>query len=136
MDIIFRTLLPIIVIVILTGCGQKTIAVRGTVTFDGKPAKDIYVIFQPITSEKIALETAVGITDVNGLFALHLIDSKKSGCIPGEYAVFFRWIDPLEKPDESKPQKKGLYNIPPEAQNGSTRYTVLLNSQQEIRFDF
>jgi hypothetical protein len=136
MNTIFRILLPVIVIVALTGCGQKTTAVRGIVTFDGKPAKDIYVIFQPITSEKIAPEASVGVTDVNGQFALRLIDSKKSGCFPGEYAVFFRWIDPLEKPDESKPQKKGPYNIPSDAQNGLIRYTVLSNGQQEIRFDF
>jgi 5-hydroxyisourate hydrolase-like protein (transthyretin family) len=123
-------------VIVLTGCGPKTTSVLGTVTIDGKPAKDIRVIFQSVTQEKIAPEAATGVTNVNGQFTLSLIESKKTGCIPGEYAVFFRWIDPLEKLDESKPQKTGPYKIPPEAQNGSIRYTVLSNGVQEARFDF
>ena len=123
-----RLLLLLLLLPFCVGCGSKTISVTGTVTFDGVPAKDINVLFQPITTAAIVPPSAAGLTDANGKYRLQLLgEQKKAGALPGEYIVYVSWMDPNPDPN---PEREGYvpnpspYKIPPKAIHGQLRFTV------------
>ncbi|MDR1492449.1 MAG: DUF4198 domain-containing protein [Planctomycetaceae bacterium] len=122
----------------LTGCGVKTARVSGRVTFDGEPAKDISVLFQPLTSADVMPEAAVGMTNANGEFSLSLMNSKKRGAIPGEYVVYISWVDPNPgNPVEGVTKSTPIpYKIPTRATNGEMTFTVPPEGTKEANFDF
>lgn len=90
----------------LTGCGPKTVKLAGQVTYDGQPAKDISVVFEPVSGGVAAL----GKTADDGKYTLRLLnDTKKTGIIPGDYKVFLRWVDPNQDPRSNVPTNANPY---------------------------
>jgi len=120
------------------GCGPKTARVSGRVTFDGTPAKDISVLFQAISSDGITAEPAFGKTNGKGEFTLALMNTKKKGAIPGEYAVYISWVDPEpgDVIEGAKDLKPIPYKIPPRASSGEMTFTVTEEGTTEANFDF
>jgi hypothetical protein len=121
-------------IFVSTGCGVRTTSVSGTVLQEGKGLENIVVLMQPISNTSLTSEAAFGKTDAHGKFSLSLIRSKKSGVIPGEYAVFINWNDPNPQP-ENVPQNSCPYDIPASAKEGSYRYAVESNGKQFVTFN-
>ncbi|MDR2705525.1 MAG: hypothetical protein LBC02_07075 [Planctomycetaceae bacterium] len=119
---------------VLSGCGERTTKVTGTVTLDGKGLKDIVVLLQPVTDAALTHEAAFGKTDEHGKFSLSLINSKKSGVVPGEYAVFINWNDPNPSP-ENQPPNPCPYKIPSSAKDGSIRYVIETQRTQHVDFN-
>lgn len=124
----YTLLFALLIVPMLIGCGPRTVTVSGKVTFMGEPAKDISVVFEPISQAAIAQPLASGMTDAEGNYSLELAGSKKkNGAMPGEYAVFFTWIDPNADPSpESAGYKENPcpYKIPDKARLGYVRFTV------------
>ena len=123
-----RMLLLLLFLPLFIGCGPKTVIVTGTVTFLGEPGKDISVLFQPTTNAATVPPAAMGMTDASGFYRLGLAgENKKAGAMPGEYIVFFTWIDPNADPN---PEREGYvpnpepYKIPDKARFGRITFTV------------
>ena len=70
-------------ILLLAGCGGKTVPVEGNVTLDGEPLAGATVMFIPV---KEGGQPATGLTDANGKFQLKT-GNDKTGALPGEYKV-------------------------------------------------
>jgi hypothetical protein len=128
------------VLPLLIGCGPKTVIVTGKVTFLGEPGKDISVTFQPTNAGATSLPAAMGMTDDNGMYRLRLAgEKKKTGAMPGEYAVFFTWMDPNADPN---PEAVGYkpnpcpYQIPDKALMGRVQFTVPEKGPVTANFDF
>ncbi|MDO5554917.1 MAG: carboxypeptidase-like regulatory domain-containing protein [Planctomycetia bacterium] len=95
-----------VLILLLSGCGVRTVSLSGQVTYNGQPAKDVAVTFDQATGGI----SASGKTDTEGNFTLRLLnDSKKSGIVPGEYTVRLFWVDPNEKEDAIGPTHPSPY---------------------------
>ena len=130
--------IPFLLLIFLVGCGPKTARVSGRVTFDGEPGKNISVLFQAVSSENTIAEPAVGMTNDNGEFSLSLVDTKKRGVIPGEYAVYISWVDPNSgnAVEGVTPATVVPYKIPTRATNGQMTFTVSPEGTTEANFDF
>lgn len=95
-----------VLLVLLTGCGVRTVSMSGQVTYNGEPAKDVAVTFDQITGGI----SASGKTNEEGVFTLRLLsDSPKKGIIPGDYRVHLFWVDPNEKEDAIGPSNPSPY---------------------------
>ena len=123
-----RHALLLLLLPFFIGCGPKTIIVTGTVTFLDVPGENVSVTFMPTTDSAIVPPAATGMADAKGFYRLHLADeTRKAGAMPGEYAVFFSWIDPHADPN---PEREGYepnpvpYQIPDKARFGRVHFTV------------
>lgn len=105
----------------LAGCGSSSpVEVKGTVTFNGKPAAGCKVCFFPDTDQ---MDPEVhgygyGITDQSGAFTIKHPNGT-DGIKPGSYKVIFvAWVDSKGKPapPDAKPSEYpgGLKNLFPE----------------------
>jgi len=75
------------------GCSQSdTVAVTGTVTFNGQPAGQAEVMFNPKKGR-----LATGVTDASGHFSLSTA-KPGDGAAPGEYVVTLAEYYPPDKP--------------------------------------
>ena len=83
----------IVVLATCCGCGKKIVTVSGEVLYEGKPAKDIAVLFEPKSDAKFVSESGVTVTDSNGSFTLRS-SSNKRGLEPGNYTVYMNWKNP------------------------------------------
>lgn len=126
-------------IFIATGCGAKTVAVSGTVSFDGEPGKNINVLFQGKEKDGIIPEAAYAETNAQGKYSLSLVRNDKSGAFPGEYVVYLNWNDPDAAPNPIE----GItvpnpcpYNIPTRARSGQIPFTVPSEGTREADFHF
>ena len=126
----------------IVGCGSKTVTVSGKVTFDGEPGQNIIVLFQGKSVENVSPEAAMGKTNSAGSYSLSLVNSKKSGAMPGEYAVYLTWRDPapdtsvdIESPNY-KHVDKCPYKIPPRAKSGELMLTVPQTGTKDANFEF
>ncbi len=91
-----RTLLNLLVFsmaISLTGCGKKIVTVSGEVQYEGKPAKDVALLFEPKSDATFVAESGVAVTDSSGRFTLES-SSDKHGIEPGHYTVYFGWKNP------------------------------------------
>ena len=75
---------------VAAGCGggRKIVPVSGVVTFNGQPAKNVVVTFQPL-GEKVEDNPGRGssaYTDENGRFTL-VYDGEKPGALTGKHRV-------------------------------------------------
>jgi hypothetical protein len=92
---IAQNLILISILLLFTGCGQKIVSVTGEVLYDGKPAPDIAVLFEPKSNSAKIAEAGLAVTDSGGRFTLFSAGTKKrNGIEPGEYTVFMGWKDP------------------------------------------
>jgi hypothetical protein len=99
-------------VILLTGCGKKTlpksktVPVRGKITYKGEPASYVLVQFSP---ESGAGAEAKGQTDAEGNFELHTYSNtgENDGAVPGEYSVTILDFNPVQGkvPTGAKPMK-------------------------------
>ena len=85
------------------GCTQSDIVpVTGVVTFNGQPADQAEVMFNPKTGR-----LATGVTDASGRFTLSTA-APNDGALPGEYIVTLGEYYPADKPPKMPPPGQGL----------------------------
>jgi hypothetical protein len=124
----------------MTGCGQKVVFVSGTVTYQGKPAPDIAVCFEPDPDSTNAGSVAIGKTDQTGKYTLRLVNrSKKTGIFPGRYRVCLRWVDPnmdrTSNEDKPKQNPSPYPHILPVYQ-GEGVLKIVPDNERTFTFDF
>lgn len=86
----------------VSGCGgSKTVKVKGTVTFDGKPLPHSLVRFIPTGEQG---REATGVTDTEGTFQLETFSSG-DGALPGDYKVTVQYQEPVTQTEVSAPQR-------------------------------
>ena len=90
-NILFCT--AIIVAVVTGGCGKKIVVVTGEVFYEGSPAKDVAVLFEPKSDSTLVSESGIAVTDSEGRFTLES-SSRKRGIEPGNYTVHVGWRNP------------------------------------------
>lgn len=71
----------VVLVVVLTGCGQKIVPVAGVVRLDGKPLDGAGVAFHAAGGGPMAS----AVTDAEGRYRLETGNAK--GAVPGEYRV-------------------------------------------------
>ena len=89
----------------------ETIKVRGKVTVDGKPMKDLWVKFHPVDSSITVVPRAQ--TDASGNFQITTY-SGGDGAPPGDYKITIEWLTYIKRDsDWGGPDKlKNQYNDP------------------------
>ncbi|GHT40103.1 hypothetical protein FACS189427_13910 [Planctomycetales bacterium] len=83
------------------GCGPKIVSVTGEVHYDGKPAPDVAVLFEPKSDATLIPDAGLAVTDSNGRFTL--ISSGKNsrpGIEPGAYTLHLGWKNPQAVDDD------------------------------------
>ena len=135
-------LLMVIGLSAVVGCGPQTVTVSGKIVFDGEPGQNITVLFQGKAVGNVSPEAAVGKTDSAGRYSLSLVNSKKKGAMPGEYAVYLSWQNPnpdtsvdIESPDY-KHVDQCPYKIPTRAKSGELMFTIPTTGTKEADFEF
>lgn len=83
---LFR-LLPVGVLLLLTGCGTKMAPVSGRVTLDKKPLVNATVIFEPVSNEKNPGPGSSGKTNENGEYSLVPFAGSGNGALIGKHVV-------------------------------------------------
>jgi hypothetical protein len=85
------------------GCTQSdTVPVTGVITFNGQPADQAEVMFNPKTGR-----IATGVTDSTGHFTLSTA-KPNDGAMPGEYFVTLGEYYPADKPPKMPPPGQPL----------------------------
>ena len=79
--------------VLFCGCGKKIVTVTGEVLYEGAPAKDIAVLFEPKSDATLVSESGIGVTNSSGHFTLES-SGRKRGIEPGTYTVYMGWKNP------------------------------------------
>jgi hypothetical protein len=107
------------------GGGRKIVPVSGVVTFNGQPAKNVIVTFQPIAESKDddPGRGSSAFTDENGHYTL-VYDGEKPGALTGKHRVRIspQWVSNKGGADRGEGGGVGLnYPIPPEWSDMSTR---------------
>lgn len=121
------------------GCGPGTISVDGIVVDEnGKPAKDIRILFQGANSGPTVNPPSSALTDAEGRFVMSLA-SGRSGVIPGDYRVFLLWFDPEvdihSVGDFGGKERPSPYDIPVELTDGSTLISVPTRGKLELKYE-
>jgi hypothetical protein len=90
-----RYLILLCSLFLFTGCGQKIVSVTGEVHYDGKPAPDVAILFEPKSDAKLVPDAGLAVTDSNGRFKLSSsAKNAKSGIEPGTYTLHLGWQNP------------------------------------------
>jgi hypothetical protein len=120
----------LVVVVLLGGCGQRTLpqqkpySVQGKVTYKGKPAQYVMVQLEPTDTKKGV--TAMGRTDGEGAFELRTYANEGfDGAVPGEYTVTILEFDPVRVGGGPVPKEA----VPTKIPNGS----ITLSDTIEIK---
>ena len=101
---------------LMPSCGKSQrvcYPVRGRVLVNGKPVKDLVVVFNPKVEEKERLAPNAQ-TDENGEFQLSTYDTN-DGAPDGDYQVFFTWKEAsglLKNQFDGPDRLKGFYADP------------------------
>jgi hypothetical protein len=103
-------LLALCVALIAAGCGGDSVApVSGRVTFDGQPAANVRVTFQPLGSADNQNPGAgsYGVTDADGHYRLTQVGSSRSGAVVGWHRVAIKSSNgPNEEFPDAPPKPK------------------------------
>ena len=92
-------LLTVITVIFFCGCGKNIVTVTGEVLYEGKPAKEIVILFEPKSDAVLVSESGLAVTDSSGRFTLKS-SSDKRGLEPGNYTVYMNWKGPDNVNDE------------------------------------
>jgi hypothetical protein len=121
------------------GCGRKTVPVSGIITYHGKPAQDIQVLFQPVNDATEIPEAGVGLTNNSGQFELRSVISNKKGVESGTYTVFLSWKDPNADPHPIDGITKYNPTVYPDIakgiQRGNLQFTVSPEGSTTVNFE-
>jgi len=125
----FRVGAALAVLTLVAGCGggRKVVKVSGLVTFNGQPAKNVIVTFQPIAAEGENDTPGRGsgaVTGEDGRYTL-IYDGDKQGCLTGKHRVRISPQFGTKKTGEEGPEGPRTaggwnYLIPPEWNDLST----------------
>jgi hypothetical protein len=138
-------LLMLVVIPGAAGCGDsKHAPVSGRVLVDGKPKKDLIVLFQPIGSDENPNpgKGSSGRTDEDGRYTL-TVDDSTSGAVVGKHrvAIFTALadselrIDPETGSEDGAAPPKSKESIPPKY-NDMTELTYEVSPEGTDRANF
>ncbi len=109
------------------GCGPAydVVPVSGRVTWDGQPAANVGVLFQPVSEEPgDPGPGSFGTTDAEGRFTLRLVEPDRPGAVVGRHRVRItppaqQEYDPMD--DLGAP---GNLRLPPHFLDGSIEVTI------------
>ena len=108
-------------VLVLPSCGKRRktcYPVRGTVLVNGKPAKDLVIVFNPKDESGEERLAPTGQTDAAGGFRLSTYDTD-DGAPAGDYVVTFTWREAsglLKNQFDGPDRLKGRYNDPKKAE--------------------
>ena len=153
-----KRFVPLVLLISLCGCGADNpygaVAVKGTVTVDGKPMDGITISFNPVSGDGM---NAGGMTDKQGKFVLTTGGAPfGTGAVPGEYNVTFAKVSnsgseqPQQSVDEynaqiaaggrrsSGPMSRVIHHIPEKYSKSTTSdiKPVLVELKGKNTFDF
>jgi len=96
---------------LVIGCGgdrpPATYAVKGVVTFEGKPLAGANVVLVPTNPTDPAAKSAGAVTDSQGNFAVKTYwnaDIQLDGALPGDYGITVSKLEEREVPPDMKPE--------------------------------
>jgi len=99
-------LVCVVMVAGLVGCdgggGAGTVAISGTVTYNGSPVEGASVVFAPTDSSG---KTAAGTTDAQGNFTLTTIEAG-DGAMPGVYTVTITKVEGGAAPGETQTEEE------------------------------
>lgn len=85
------SVIGVLLLFCLTGCGERLCFVTGKVTLDGAPLADVNVMFTTTTPEG---KNAMGRTDANGVYTLQTLTNEVGGgTTKGNYTVTFSKLE-------------------------------------------
>ncbi|MDR0870727.1 MAG: DUF4198 domain-containing protein [Planctomycetaceae bacterium] len=130
---------------LFVGCGPKIVSVTGEVHYDGKPAPDVAVLFEPKSDAKQIPDAGLAVTDSNGRFKLSSTAKKaKSGIEPGTYTLHLGWQNPQPAADDggagpapgaaSPPPVSSPYRFPEKLGNNEAVVTVKATGKNHFIF--
>jgi hypothetical protein len=103
-------------LVLAGGCGGdgKIAPVSGTVTLNGKPAPEVAVTFQPLSStgSNVPGASAFGVTNADGRYSLKIMGEEKQGATVGKNVVRFSAYVPVDPNSDGPPKTKPKVQIP------------------------
>jgi hypothetical protein len=94
--------------------------VKGTVRYQGKPAKGVLVTFHPTKGNKVTTIVSTGLTGEDGTFTL--TTGQKEGAQAGSYTVTFLWSEEVKRkkistaPPDTRDRLQGAYSNPEQGQ--------------------
>ncbi|HEY2415612.1 MAG TPA: hypothetical protein VGI40_25440 [Pirellulaceae bacterium] len=102
--------------VVAAGCGGSgnAAAVSGIVTLDGKPAPDVAVTFNPVSTDgnNVPGPSAFGVTGADGRYSLKLMGEEIKGATVGKNIVRFSAYVPTDPNVDGPPKTKPKTNVP------------------------
>lgn len=110
--------------------GPKTVPVKGTLTINGQPAKDVMITFSPLDPKSpVAAGEVKG-----GSFELFAGSQGAKGAVPGKYKVVLTQKQPEMSPEEAAKQYgQGAGGPPkPAALSFPEKYTQATTSDKEV----
>jgi len=118
-------------LVFLAGCsgggtGPNTVPVKGTLTIDGQPAKDVTITLSPLDSK---LPVATGQVS-NGAFELRTGKEGKLGAVPGRYKVTLTAMISTEA--AAAAYKPGMKGPPKIEASFPSKYASASTSDKEV----
>ena len=131
-----------LVFVLLCGCGKKIVTVTGEVLYEGSPAKDVVLLFEPRSGATQVAESGVAVTGADGRFKLES-SSGKRGIEPGTYTVYLGWINPdtvvvddAGPSPDTPPPSPPPYQFPVNSNNEKVVVDVQINGKRHFVFKF
>jgi hypothetical protein len=133
-----RKIFLLLCLLYLCGCGTKIVSVTGEVIYDGKPAPDIAILWEPQSNAKQIPESGIAVTDSRGHFTVSSTGQKKrNGIEPGKYTVFMGWKNPnsIELPEgATSALVTAPYKFPEKISNGNVIVTINESGTNRVVF--
>lgn len=118
-------------VAVAVGCsGDKLVPVSGSISLNGTPLQDVYVVFEPV--EGNASQISTGKTDDAGSYVLTNTNGKV-GCRVGEHKVLLTTVPPDAMDDERTPLPKD--KIPSRYQSDPLKIEVPDQGIENADFD-
>ena len=113
------------------GCGgDNLVPMSGSISLNGKPFEDVYVVFEPVEGD--ASQISTGKTNETGAYVL-TNTSGKAGCRVGEHKVLLTTVPPNAMDDERTPLPKD--RIPSRYQTDPLKFEVPDQGTDNADFD-
>jgi hypothetical protein len=112
----------------VSGCGRRPVAVEGTVTLDGRPLEGVLVTFTPELGEQASVTSCYAVTDKEGRYRMGPKGPREAAVRPGTYRVTLMADDgPEGRPAAQPPGTPGGAPARPPTPAGKlpARYTTL-----------
>ena len=104
----FVSIVGLVAVALLGGCGGGTPSVSGVVTLDGKPVEGATVTFTPASGDGGGVGGSYGKTDAQGRYSLKTVAADKAGAAVGKHKVTIS----LSQPDPKNPEGAAKDLIP------------------------